>query len=80
MRNALIEQLARERVADLARAADAARMRRGEPHARRDGLLASVRALLARRSRDARPTTHGSMPYAPRRRPERDPSPSRGTS
>ena len=49
MRNALTEDVARERAADIVRAAREARAGRGAADARRDSLLASVRGLLARR-------------------------------
>jgi hypothetical protein len=49
VRNALTEQLARERAAEFARAAEAARVRRGGVEARPAGLIATVRMLLARR-------------------------------
>ena len=53
MRNALMEDLARQRAAELTRAAREARAARGATDSRRDSLLASVRAVLARRPRSA---------------------------
>jgi hypothetical protein len=57
MRNALIEQLARDRAAELTRAAEAARAARGDVGVRSGGLFASVRTLLARRRSAAESST-----------------------
>jgi hypothetical protein len=65
MRNALIEELARQRAADLARAADDARAARGGPDRRREGLISSVRALLVRRRRDAQAAGERPVPPVP---------------
>jgi len=54
VRNTLIEDIARQRAAELARAGQEARAARAGLDAGRTGLVASVRALLARHMRPSR--------------------------
>ncbi|HTQ69159.1 MAG TPA: hypothetical protein VMI13_10750 [Solirubrobacteraceae bacterium] len=54
MRNALIEEVAQQRAADLTRAAQNGRVARGGLDARRDGLISLVSTLLVRRRAGAR--------------------------
>jgi hypothetical protein len=79
VRNSLTEYLARERVVDLARAAEAARLARGNQDVRPEGIIATVRILLAQR-RGARVRTNGSSSRRQPRHSEPDYSASRGST
>ena len=79
MRNALFEELARQRAADLARAAEDARGARGGSDSRREGLVSSVRALLVRRRRDARAAAERPAAPVETQRRDREQSVPRGS-
>jgi hypothetical protein len=65
MRNALIEELAHQRAAEISRAADEARAARGGLDMRREGLISSVRALMVRRRRDVPAAGNAQRPAGP---------------